>query len=147
MAGLEILFWYWLVLGVAFMTIEIFMSGAFFLGMGMAAIIVGGIVWIAPDQDWEYQVFWFAILAIISVVGLRRFVRARPIESEQPLLNQRGKQYVGRTFTLDEPIVNGQGKIRVDDSTWKVHADDCAAGTTIIITGVDSVVLQAKVVD
>jgi hypothetical protein len=40
------------------------------------------------------------------------------VESDQPKLNRRGEQYVGRTFTLEEPIVNGHGKIRVDDSTW-----------------------------
>ena len=31
---------------------------------------------------------------------------------------QRGQQYTGRIFTLDHDIINGVGKVEVDDSTW-----------------------------
>ena len=62
--------------------------------------------------------------------------------TDQPALNRRGEQYIGRTLTLDEPIVNGQGKIRVDDTTWKVEGDDMPAGTRVTVIGVDSVVLK-----
>ena len=67
-----------------------------------------------------------------------------PTETDQPRLNRRGEQYIGRTFTLDEPIVNGLGKIRVDDSTWKIEGGDCAAGTRITVVGVDGVVLKVE---
>jgi hypothetical protein len=52
---------------------------------------------------------------------------------------------VGRDFTLDTPIVNGQGKIRVDDSTWKIRGKDCGAGSLVTVVGVDGVVLQVEV--
>ena len=84
---------------------------------------------------------------MVSVFVMRRFFRTTPIASDQPLLNQRGAQYVGRRFTLDEPIVNGQGKIKVDDSTWKIRGADCDAGVTVEIVGVDGVVLEAREVE
>jgi hypothetical protein len=49
-------------------------------------------------------------------------------------------------FTLDAPAVNGHGKIRVDDSTWKVVVEqDCPAGTRLRIVGVDGVMLKGAV--
>jgi len=137
-------FWHWLLVGMICMGVEMFAPGAFFLGLGLAALVMAGLLWAVPDLSWQVQLFGFAVLALVSILGMRRYFKARPIISEQPLLNQRGAQYVGRTFTLAEPIVNGQGKIKVDDSTWKVYGEDCVAGTRIIITGVDGVVLKVQ---
>jgi len=71
----------------------------------------------------------------------RAWLRRRPIETDHPTLNRRGEQYVGRRFTLDEPIVNGVGKLRVDDTTWKIMGDDLPAGSQVTVTGVDGTVL------
>ena len=137
----NVVFWHWFVLGVILITIEMFVPGAFFLGMGIAAIIVGVVVWVDMSLSLAIQVLCFAVLSLVSVPVLRHFLKTRPIKSDQPLLNRRGEQYVGRHFTLSEPIVNGRGKIRVDDSTWKIRGADCEAGSTVTVTGVDGVVL------
>lgn len=141
--GLE--FWHWLVLGVGLAIIEVFAPGAFFLWLGISAGIVGILLWLIPGLSWELQVLFFAILAIASVVIARRYLKAHPLETDLPNLNQRGHQYVGRVFTLEEPVINGQGKIQVDDSTWKISCDDCDIGTKVIIDGVDGVVLRATI--
>jgi membrane protein implicated in regulation of membrane protease activity len=54
----------------------------------------------------------------------------------------RGQRYVGRVFTLDEPIVNGRGKIRVDDTTWNIEGADLAAGVSVEVTSVDGTILK-----
>ena len=77
----------------------------------------------------------------------RRFLRTTPIQTDRPLLNQRAAQYVGRVFTLAEPIVNGRGKIRVDDSTWRVEGDDCPVGARVRVTDAEGVVLRVVPVD
>jgi membrane protein implicated in regulation of membrane protease activity len=59
-------------------------------------------------------------------------------------LNRRAEQYVGRVFTLSEPIVNGTGKIRVDDSSWKVSGADCDANTKVKVISVDGTVLKVE---
>ena len=135
-------FWHWLLLGVVFITVEVFAPGAFFLGMGVSALIVGGALWIAPEMNWKLQLLAFAVLSVVSIFLGRKLLKHTPIKSEQPLLNQRGAQYVGRTFNLEEPIVNRDGKIRVDDTTWRVSGDDCPAGTRVQVTGVNGVVLE-----
>ncbi|WP_338063185.1 NfeD family protein [endosymbiont of Riftia pachyptila] len=59
-------------------------------------------------------------------------------------LNRRGEQYLGRSFTLEDPIINGEGKIRVDDTTWKIRGNDCPGGSQIKVIGVDGVVLLVE---
>ena len=145
LAGLE--FWHWLVLGVVLAIIEVFAPGVFFLWLGISAGIVGVVLWLVPGLSWEIQLLAFAILSVASVVIARRYLTAYPLKTDLPNLNQRGQQYVGRTFTLDEAVINSQGKIQVDDSTWKIRCDDCAAGTKVIISGVDGVVLLATIAD
>ncbi|MCG8379509.1 MAG: NfeD family protein, partial [Proteobacteria bacterium] len=58
--------------------------------------------------------------------------------------NRRGEQYVGRIFTLEEPIVNGVGKVKVDDSTWKVMGVDMPAGTKVRVLSVDGTILNVE---
>jgi membrane protein implicated in regulation of membrane protease activity len=140
-------FWHWLVLGVVLVIIEVFAPGAFFLWLGISAGIVGVILWLAPGLSWELQLLIFAVLSVASVVVARRYLTAHPLKTDLPNLNQRGQQYVGRTFTLEEPVINGQGKIQVDDSTWKITCEDCEAGTKVVINGVDGVVLRAAIAD
>jgi membrane protein implicated in regulation of membrane protease activity len=147
MAWLESLaYWHWLVLGVVLGIIEVFAPGAFFLWLGISAGIVGILIWLLPAVSWEIQILLFAVLSIASVVLARRYLNFHPLETDLPNLNQRGQQYVGRVFTLEEPVINGQGKIQVDDSTWKITCDDCETGTKVVINGVDGVVLRAAVV-
>ncbi len=132
-----------MLLGVVLMAIEAIVPGFFFLWMGVAALLVGLMLTLLPDIAWTYQVMLFALLSVGSIIAWRLRLRRHPTHSTDPLLNRRGHQYVGRVFTLDAPAVNGHGKIRVDDSTWKVRVDqDYPSGTRLRIIGVDGVMLK-----
>jgi membrane protein implicated in regulation of membrane protease activity len=134
--------WHWWILAAALIILEVFAPGAFFLWLGIAAASVGGIVYLFPDMGWEYQVLLFSVLAVISIIIWRKFFRSSPQDTDQPALNRRGEQYIGRLFTLQEPITDGMGKIRVDDSTWKIRGEDCPVGTQVEVTGVDGTILE-----
>lgn len=138
-------YWHWLALGVILVILEVFSPGVFFIWMGVAAATVGLLLLLFPGIGWEYQILIFACVSVSSVVVWRLFLKRHPTDTDQPRLNRRGEQYVGRRFTLDEPIVNGLGKIRVDDSTWKIVGADCVAGSRVRVVGVDGVVLQVEV--
>lgn len=133
--------WHWWMAAIVMMTLEVFAPGVFFMWLGLAAGIVGIISWLIPDIAWEWQVLAFAFLAVVSALLGRKWLELHPIASDQPFLNRRGEQYIGRTFTLSEPIVNGLGKIVVDDSTWRIQGTDCPAGAMVKVSGVDGVVL------
>ncbi len=128
------------------MMVEAVVPGFFFLWMGVAALLVGLVLTVLPELAWTYQVLLFALLSVGSIVAWQLRLRRHPTYTEDPLLNRRGHQYVGRVFTLDTPVVNGHGKIRVDDSTWKVLVDqDCPAGARLRIVGVEGVMLKGVV--
>ncbi|MDX1698493.1 MAG: NfeD family protein, partial [Thiohalobacterales bacterium] len=94
------------------------------------------------ELGWQYQLLIFSGLSVISIALFRRYQRRNPPVTDQPALNRRGEQYIGRTFTLEQPVVNRAGKLRVDDSTWRISGEDLPAGTRVTVTGVDGVVLQ-----
>ena len=48
---------------------------------------------------------------------------------------------------MSEPIVNGRGRIVVDDSSWKVEGPDLPAGATIEVVSADGVVLAVEPAD
>ena len=134
-------FWHWLIFAVVFGIIEVLAPGFFFMWLAVAEVVTGLILLALPQLGWEYQVLLFTLLAVASAIAGRKLIKRHPILSDHPLLNQRGAQYVNRTFTLREPIDNGVGKIYVDDSIWKVRGEDCPAGTRVRVTGVDGTVL------
>ncbi len=140
----QISYWHWLVLGVILVTLEIFAPGAILIWMGISAGVVGLLMVFISSMSWEYQILLFAIFSIATIVLWHQYQKRNPTETDQPRLNRRGEQYVDRTFTLDEPIVNGLGKIYVDDSSWKISGNDCPAGTKVVVVGVEGVVLKVE---
>lgn len=140
--------WLWLGLAVLLVILEMILATSFFLlWLGLVSLVVGIIVWLSPNLIWQYQILLFAGGSIISIVLWKFYLKKYPTKTDQPNLNRRADQYVGRVFTLSEPIVNGRGKIKVDDSTWRVEGPDLPAGIKVLVTGVDSVTLKVKPVD
>lgn len=147
MNGYQPDFWHWWILALALTIAEALLPGTFLLWMGIAAFLLGLLLWLIPTLVLEAQLALFAILSLLSIAGWRIWQRRHPDQSDQPALNRRGEQYVGRVFMLEEPIENGFGKVRVGDSLWRVTGGDAAAGTRVRVTGVDGVVLVVEPVD
>lgn len=145
--GWQIIYWYWWILAVVLLIIEALAPGFFFLWMAASATVVGTALMLSPNMAWQYQLLIFAVLSVSSIVLFKRYQRAHPPHSDQPALNRRGEQYLGRIFTLDEPIVDGIGKLHVDDTLWRISGRDLPAGGKVEIIGVDGVTLRVRVID
>ncbi len=139
-------YWHWWILAGVLLIIEVAAPSFFFLWLSVAAGITGVALLAVPGLGWEYQMLLFSGLAILSMTLFKRYQRANPVKTDQPTLNRRGEQYVGRTFTLTEPIRNNTGKVHVDDSTWRVKGSDQPAGTRVRVVGVDGVILKVEAV-
>ena len=136
----NIVFWHWWIIAGVLLILELTAPTFFFLWLGMAAAATGLIVLVIPGLTLETQLVLFSILSVVAVIAWRRYRETHPQETDQPNLNRRGEQYVGRTFTLDQPIENGVGKVTVDDSTWRVKGPDLPAGTRVRVNAVEGVV-------
>jgi len=135
-------FWAWYIAAVLFILIEIALPGVVFLWLGIAAVIAGCALLLIPDLGWQSQFLIFAICAVVSVVVSRIYLWRRPIKTDRPTLNRRGEQYIGRRVTLKEPIVDGRGRIHVDDSYWKVEGPDLEAGKLVMVVESDGPILK-----
>jgi membrane protein implicated in regulation of membrane protease activity len=135
--------WSWLIAAVALFILEVVAPGVFLLWFGVAAAVVG-LLTMVFDIPILWQAILFAIAAVVSVLIGRRLFPYTEQVSDQGSLNLRGHQYVGRTFTLEQPIVEGRGRLRVGDSLWSAEGPDLAAGTRVRVTGVKSTVLVVE---
>jgi membrane protein implicated in regulation of membrane protease activity len=138
----QFVFWYWWVLATVLLGIEIMTAGFFFVWMSAAAVLTGFLALIMPFLSLNAQLFIFAVLSMVSVILWKRYMNKHPIVTDHPHLNQRGAQYIGRTFTLIEAIENGQGRVKVDDSRWRVEGEDCPQGSTVKVVAVDGTVFK-----
>ena len=143
-AGID--YWHWWILAGILLIIEVAAPSFFFLWLSIAAGITGPALLAVPDLGWEYQILLFSGLSIVSLTVFKRYQRAHPVTTDQPALNRRGEQYIGRTFTLGEAISNNSGVIRVDDSTWRITGTDMPAGTTVRVVGADGAILKVEAV-
>jgi membrane protein implicated in regulation of membrane protease activity len=141
----QLTYWHWFILAAILIILEVFAPGAFLLWIGIAAGMVGAALYFVPGMGWETQFILFSLAAVGSIVAWRAYRGSHPTTTDEPTLNRRGAQYIGRVFTLDAPIVDGVGKIRVDDSTWKIEGADCAAGTKVKVVGIDNTMLKVEV--
>lgn len=137
-------FWHWLILGIALTVLETVAPGVVFLWMGIAAGLTGLIVLAIDGLSWQIQTLIFAALSVVSVVSGRLWLRHRPTATDHPTLNRRGEQHIGHVFTLDAPIVNGVGKIKVGDATWKVAGADLPAGTRVKVVAAEGTILRVE---
>jgi membrane protein implicated in regulation of membrane protease activity len=122
--------WNWLILGAIFLALELFAPGAFMLWLGLAALAVG-LASFAIDWSWQAQLVAFSLLSLALVPVWRHFAPKVERPTDAPLLNRRAEAHVGRVFTLENPIVDGVGRVRIDDTVWRVSGPDCAAGSRV----------------
>src|ERR1700746_132856 len=110
--------WYGAAIGAVLAVIEVAVPAMVCIWLAAAALGVAAIAWRYPGLSWEHQALIFAALALASVaLGRTAFVRAQSSESGRHL-NRRTESYIGRMFTLDGAIVDGRGRLRVDDTGW-----------------------------
>lgn len=144
----KLVFWHWWVVALVLICIEIFAPSAFFIWCGIAAAVTGIALLVIPVMSWQIQFILFAVLSLVSVILGRMYVSTRGVmDSDQPALNRRGEQYLGRTFTLEEPISNGTGRVRVGDSYWRIQGDDMDKGSRIKVIAVNGSTLVVEAVN
>jgi membrane protein implicated in regulation of membrane protease activity len=126
--------WNWFIVAVALFALESVVPGVHFVWFGVAAVIVGALG-LTVDIAWEWQLITFAIISCITVFFARRYASPDMSTSDQPELNLRAEQYVGRVVTVEEAIADGRGKVRVGDTVWNAQGSDAPQGARVKITG------------
>lgn len=135
--------WVWFVLGGVLLLAELAMPGVFLFWFGLAALATGAIAY-AVVLPWQTEMLIFAALAVVSALIGRRVMPGPGDASDRPFLNRRAEGYVGRVFVLDEPIQAGVGRVRINDSVWRVEGPDVPAGNSVKVVAADGATLKVE---
>ncbi len=142
--------WLWWIIGLALLILEIILPGVFMLWFGIAAIIVGTISLTVGESvlwPWQAQVITFAVLSLVSaIIGRKYFYSTHP-DTDQPNLNERGAQMIGRISTLSDPLENGAGRVKLGDTIWRVVGPDLPAGSKVKVVEIEDGTLRVEGVD
>jgi membrane protein implicated in regulation of membrane protease activity len=147
MTELAIVFWNWWVLALILLVVELLAPGFFFLWMAASGFLTGCLLLLIPAIGTELQVLIFSVLSVVAISAWKLYGKKHPIATDHPLLNKRGDQYVGRVFSLYKPIENGEGKIKVDDSIWKVHGQDCDINSKVKVIAIRGTVFDVEKIE
>lgn len=143
--GFEPTFWHWWIVGGVMLVLELLAPGVFFLWLAFAAAVTGIIKLVFPGVAVEWQLLLFALLGVISTFAGRRWFVRRINGTDNSGLNQRGAQLTGRVVTLPGDTVNGEVRMKLDGTTWRLFVgEDLKAGSRVRITGLKGIVLQGR---
>ncbi len=132
--------WIWLTGGVILCALEALAPGMFMLWLGVAAIATG-LVLTVVSLNFAWSLLIFCGFAAVTVIIGRKFYGSRDVESDKPFLNRTTDSMIGHVYVLEQPIVNGEGRIKVRDSIWRVTGPDLPAGSRVRVTGFEEAAL------
>lgn len=135
--------WLWALLGLVLLTAEMLLPGVFLLWFGLAALATAVLVF-AVDPSLPLQIVNFAFLALIFAYSAKRFLADQPIESSDPLLNNKVGRLLGETGVVSLALEGGSGRVRLGDSEWQAEGPELPVGERVKVTGNRGTVLLVE---
>lgn len=142
--------WNWFFLAIILLAMETVLPGVHFLWFGLAAAVVGLLVVAANAAGyvdlvtWPMQLVAYALISVAAVFWVRTYARPDKSKSDEPALNVRGAQYIGRVVKVENEILGGRGKVRIGDTLWPAQGADAPAGSNVRVTGANDTVLVVE---
>ena len=104
-----------------------------------------GFIGFFVELSWQSAFILFGLLSLVSVIAGRMILKkTAKSATDKPMLNERAHALVGQVYMLDTAIENGQGRVKVNDSYWRVVGPDCPAGAKVRVTGANGTVLDVE---
>lgn len=134
--------WSWVVAGLVLLALELVAPGGVLVWLGAAALVTGGMA-LVVNVYWPLQFVVFGVLALAAIwLWLRTRKQEEP--TDRPFLNRRAERIIGHEAVLDEPIRDGEGRVAIGDTTWRVTGPDLAAGSRIRVVDAEGPVLKVE---
>jgi membrane protein implicated in regulation of membrane protease activity len=134
--------WFWWILAGVLLLLELVTPGVFAMWLALAAASAG-ITDYFFDLNWQLELLVFAGFSLVYVYLARPWYSKNTLQnSDQPNLNQRIYSFVGKSYVLHEPIVDGEGKLDIEGTRWDVLGPNLAKGATVKVTAVEGMKLR-----
>ena len=136
--AVELLYWHWLVLGIALMVLEIFLASFVVLWFGIGALVVGVCQWLVPGLPFAAQLsIWLVASTAMAVIWFRYFKphmvdRTRAGIAREALIGEVGQ-------VIRAPRDGGRGVVRfsvplLGSDEWEfICTDPVAPGDRVAI--------------
>lgn len=139
---------FWAAVALLLVAAEVMAPGAFMLWLAFAAAAMFVLAWLFPGMPIVLQAVLFVVLGFSSILAYRKWLQQQQEpENDQPALNRRTAQLVGRIVPLERAIERGTGRVQIADAYWEVSGPDLPAGTSVRIVGADGMTLRVEAVD
>lgn len=129
--------WNWFAFSLALIILDLIIGANFaLLCFGVASGGVGLLLAMKLPISWPWQVSLFAILSLLSF-GLWYIVinkHRKPPEAND--LNMGYQKHIGHIYTVITPIKDGEGKVRIGSSPWRVIGPDLPKGAKVKVISV-----------
>jgi membrane protein implicated in regulation of membrane protease activity len=133
--------WHWFALAVILIVLEVTTTFGFLLGIAFAALVLALAVFIVPEFALNGQLLTFGVLSVLLTLGYRRYFKPVNDATDNPLLNDRAAQMIGKSFMLSFDL-DRSGADMVGDTRWALRsAGRINKGARVRIIGVDGMVL------
>ena len=137
--------WWWIGGGLILAALEMVVPGVYLVWLALAAIVTGVLALVGSPLI--LQIVSFVFLSLIFAYSAKRMLRDKPIESSDPLMNNRAGRLVGQTAVVTQAIDGGEGRVRVADGEWLASGPDCPAGTRVRIAGANGACLSVEALE
>lgn len=124
----EIVYWHWVIFGVLLMLGEIVITTFFILWFGIAAILMGGLLYFVPDIDLNWQIFIWTVLS--SLLALFWFKYLKPLSIDKTKAGLSREAILGEIGqVLQVPHESKRGKLRfpapiLGSDEWLIISQD-----------------------
>lgn len=135
--------WWWLVFAALLGIGEVIVPGVFLIWVALAAAVTG-LIALALPMPIAIQFLLFAGLCLVAVWGGRRWYATNPVDSQDPLLNDRTARLIGEIVIVVEAIEGTRGRVKVGDSVWSCSGPDAPAGSRVRVVGAEASILHVE---
>ncbi len=147
--GFEMLYWHWIIFGIALMLSEIVLLSFFILWFGAAAIVIGCLLYLFPDLPTTWQILLWAILSTGLAWGWFKYLKPLSIDKTKAGLS---KEAISGEIGLVLSVSNEQkrGKLRfpapiLGDDVWLIMSqDNLTVGDSVSVLDVSGNTLIVK---
>lgn len=144
-----LLYWHWIVLGIALMLAEMFFASFFILWFGAAAIIIGILLFVFPALPSAWQIFLWSILSCGLALAWFKYLKPLSIDKTKAGLSR--ESIVGETgLVLSLPNGEQRGMLRFSapilgaDEWLFISQDALAIGDRVRVVDVSGNTLIAN---
>ena len=117
-----------------------------FLLPWFAAVVALFGLWDVARGDrtgWWYVAAGAALLISDVVIDLV-WAYSGVLKTDQPELNLRSSQLIGRVAVVEDGIAHGRGRVRIDDMIWTAEGPDTPAGVRVRVTAANGTTLRVE---